>query len=85
MKRAAAKLRPAPASVVLFGSAATGEARAGSDIDVLIVRPSGDTDEDAWTTSLMRWVSRIVRAYAAKESAVKSATRLVEIARRLII
>ncbi|MGI8775307.1 MAG: nucleotidyltransferase domain-containing protein [Actinomycetota bacterium] len=59
MRRTAAKLRPAPASVVLFGSAATGEARAGSDIDVLIVRPSGATDEDAWTTSLMRWVSRI--------------------------
>lgn len=59
LRTTAAKLRPAPASVVLFGSAATGRARSGSDIDVLIVRPAGDIDEDAWTTSLITWVSRI--------------------------
>ena len=59
MQRSAAKLRPAPTSVVLFGSAATGEARASSDIDVLVVRPSGDPDDDAWTTALVKWVSRI--------------------------
>lgn len=59
MRRTAAKLKPVPASVILFGSAATGEARAGSDIDVLIVRASDDTHDDAWTTVLMKWVTRI--------------------------
>ena len=59
MRRTTAKLSPAPASVVLFGSAATGEAHAGSDIDVLIVRSSDDADDDVWTTALMKWVSRI--------------------------
>ena len=59
LRTTAAKLRPAPASVVLFGSAATGRARAASDIDVLIVRSADDADEGVWTTSLMKWVSRI--------------------------
>ena len=59
LRTTAEELRPAPASVVLFGSAATGAARAGSDIDVLIVRPADGVDEDAWTTSLINWVSRI--------------------------
>jgi predicted nucleotidyltransferase len=59
LRTTAAKLRPAPASVVLFGSAATGTARAGSDIDLLIVRSADDVDEDNWTPSLMKWVSRI--------------------------
>jgi len=59
LRTTAAKLRPAPASVVLFGSAATGQARATSDIDVLIVHPAGDVDEDAWTASLINWVTRI--------------------------
>lgn len=57
MRRTARRLKPAPASIVLFGSVATGQARAGSDIDVLVVRSSG-VDDDAWTTSLMSWVSR---------------------------
>jgi predicted nucleotidyltransferase len=59
MRTTTARLRPPPASVILFGSAATGEARAGSDIDVLFVRSSGDANDDAWTSSLMTWVSRI--------------------------
>lgn len=59
MRKTAARLRPAPASIVLFGSVATGKARAGSDIDVLVVRPSGGVDDDTWTASLMRWTSRI--------------------------
>jgi predicted nucleotidyltransferase len=57
LRTTAAKLRPAPASVVLFGSAATEAARVGSDIDVLVVRPSDDVDEDAWTAALIGWVS----------------------------
>ena len=59
LRTTASKLRPAPASVVLFGSAAAGEARVESDIDLLIVRPANDVDDAAWTTSLMKWVSRI--------------------------
>lgn len=59
MRKTAAKLRPAPASMVLFGSAATGQARAGSDIDILIVRPMDATDDDAWTTSVMKWAAHI--------------------------
>lgn len=59
LRRTAAKLRPAPVSVVLFGSAATGEVRADSDIDVLVVRPVDVTDDDAWTTAVMRWAAHI--------------------------
>lgn len=59
MRTTAAKLKPPPACIVLFGSVARGTARADSDIDVLIVRPSDDLDEDAWTASLTRWASRI--------------------------
>lgn len=59
MRKTAARLKPAPASIVLFGSVATGSARAGSDIDVLFVRPTGAMDDDAWTAGLMKWTSRI--------------------------
>jgi predicted nucleotidyltransferase len=45
--------------MVLFGSAATGEARADSDIDVLVVRPIDATDDDVWTAALMKWVAHI--------------------------
>lgn len=59
LRRTAAKLRPAPASIVLFGSAASGEARVGSDIDLLVVRAVGATDNDAWTTAVTSWVNHI--------------------------
>ena len=59
IQRSAAELRPTPASVVLFGSAATGEARADSDIDVLVVRPVDATDDDSWTTAVTRWAAHI--------------------------
>lgn len=59
MRKTTARLRPAPASVVLFGSAATGEAGADSDIDLLVVRPAGDTDDDAWTPAIMKWTAHI--------------------------
>jgi DNA-binding transcriptional ArsR family regulator len=42
----AASLVPAPVSLVVFGSFARGEATAGSDIDVVVVRPTG-VDEEA--------------------------------------
>jgi predicted nucleotidyltransferase len=59
MRKTVARLKPGPASVVLFGSVATGSARAGSDIDVLVVRPTSAMDDDAWTAGLMRWTTRI--------------------------
>lgn len=75
MRRTAAKLRPPPASVVLFGSAASGEARADSDIDVLLVRPSDDTDEGAWTTAVMKWVSRVREFSGNSVNVVEEAER----------
>jgi predicted nucleotidyltransferase len=59
MRRTAAKLLTAPASVMLFGSAATAEAHTGSDIDVLVVRPADVVDDDAWTSALIKWTAHI--------------------------
>jgi predicted nucleotidyltransferase len=53
---------PDPASLVIFGSFATGEARVGSDVDVLAVRPAGVRgDDQQWVDSLGRWVDRAAR------------------------
>ena len=53
---------PVPASLVIFGSFATGEARISSDIDVLAVRPAGVRGDDGqWVDSLGRWVDRAAR------------------------
>lgn len=42
-----------PVAVVLFGSAATGRATEGSDLDLLVVRPAGcDPDAAPWQTQL---------------------------------
>lgn len=44
---------PAPTYVALFGSAARGDMREDSDIDLLVVRPDGvDTDDEAWAEQL---------------------------------
>jgi hypothetical protein len=53
---------PTPASLVVFGSFATGRAREGSDIDVLVVRPSGvDADDPGWIDSVGHWADRAGR------------------------
>jgi predicted nucleotidyltransferase len=61
--RAASKIRPAPVSVITFGSFARGDSEPDSDIDVIIVRPTGiDADDDRWTQTIERWrtiVSRV--------------------------
>ncbi|MHB8247026.1 MAG: MarR family transcriptional regulator [Acidimicrobiales bacterium] len=58
----AASITPAPASLVVFGSFARGQARAGSDLDVLAVRPAGlPHDDDGWTDSLGAWSDRARR------------------------
>ncbi|MDQ3158421.1 MAG: nucleotidyltransferase domain-containing protein [Actinomycetota bacterium] len=44
-----------PLSVELFGSVASGEATAESDVDILIVKPNMPTDdEDAWDRNVAR-------------------------------
>ena len=53
----AGAIRPAPASLVLFGSLARSEADAGSDIDVLVVRRADvDGDNEHWNESLDDWL-----------------------------
>jgi predicted nucleotidyltransferase len=63
MRHAASKIRPAPVSVITFGSFARGDSDVDSDIDVLIVRPTGiDADDERWAQTLERWrtfVSRV--------------------------
>ena len=56
MGRTASKIRPAPVSVITFGSFARGDSEPDSDIDVIIVRPTGvDADDDRWTQTIERW------------------------------
>lgn len=65
MRQLAADITPPPASLVVFGSFARGEAGPESDIDVLAVRPAGmdsDSDSDEWTESLGVWTERARRA-----------------------
>ena len=53
---------PAPASLVLFGSFASGTARAESDVDVLAVRSEGTAaDDERWIDSLGRWTDHASR------------------------
>lgn len=59
----AADITPPPASLMVFGSFARGEAGPESDIDVLAVRPGGvGSDNDSWTESLGLWTDRAKRA-----------------------
>ena len=58
----AAQLSPPPTSVIVFGSFAQGTARAGSDIDILVIRPdSVDDDHQGWHAALEEW-----RQYAGR-------------------
>ena len=62
MGRAASKIRPAPVSVVTFGSFARGDSEPDSDIDVIVVRPTGiDADDDRWTHTIEQWRATVSR------------------------
>ena len=51
-----------PASVIVFGSFARRDARADSDIDVVVVRPGGvDEDDDHWAASIEQWRTDVRR------------------------
>lgn len=52
----ARKMDPRPVSAVVFGSFARGEADAASDLDVVLVRPAGVSEEDGrWMSSAEAW------------------------------
>lgn len=57
------RFSPKPEAVVLFGSVAKGTAKAGSDIDLLLVRPNRiREDDDAWQDQLFRLTLAIQNA-----------------------
>jgi predicted nucleotidyltransferase len=60
MRQIAEGLPVTPTSAIVFGSFARGEADAESDIDTLMVRPSGigELDED-WSASVQQWIDRV--------------------------
>lgn len=62
LRQGARGIRPAPASIVAFGSFAAGTATRDSDVDVLAVRAK-DVPEDngEWLDSLGHWVDRAAR------------------------
>jgi predicted nucleotidyltransferase len=63
LRRSAAEIQPAPASLIVFGSFVRGDADVRSDIDVLVVRPKLTGDAlDVWTDSLGRWAGQASRA-----------------------
>jgi DNA-binding transcriptional ArsR family regulator len=54
--QAAADLPVAPASVIVFGSFARGEAGTDSDLDAVFVRPDAvGPDDDEWASSVEQW------------------------------
>ena len=60
--RMASAMPNPPASVIVFGSFARREARTGSDIDVLVVRPTDiDEDDEGWANQLDDWRNGVGR------------------------
>jgi predicted nucleotidyltransferase len=60
MREIAEGLPVSPASVIIFGSFARGEADAASDIDTLFVRPSGIGESDeAWSAAVQQWTDQV--------------------------
>jgi predicted nucleotidyltransferase len=60
MRQIAEVLPVSPTSVIVFGSFARGEADADSDIDTLMIRPSGVSEsDDAWYEAVRQWIDRV--------------------------
>jgi len=80
--RSAASLPRPPTSVIVFGSFARREAGPDSDIDVVVVRPAGvSEDDEAWAESVEAWrgdVRRLTgnRVGVLEVSAQEAASRL---------
>jgi hypothetical protein len=59
-----------PASGVLFGSAARGEAGRASDLDLLMIRPAGtNADDDSWREQVMA-LERAASAWTGNDARV---------------
>ena len=84
LEEAAADMKPAPVSIVLFGSLARGEADEDSDIDVLVVRdPEIPDDDGAWLDAVGRWTSFARRVTGNPVNVVeKSADEVPNLTRR---
>ncbi|MBA3809659.1 MAG: nucleotidyltransferase domain-containing protein [Solirubrobacterales bacterium] len=77
-----------PCVALLFGSAARGEARAASDLDVLVIRPAGhEPDSSPWQDQLLAlqrsasaWTGNDTRVleYGEGEVAAASSERVLE-------
>lgn len=52
---------PKPAYAAVFGSAAHGAMTTGSDIDLLLIRPNGLVDDDAWDAQAQALSARVTR------------------------
>jgi predicted nucleotidyltransferase len=64
--------RLAPASVVVYGSVARGEATPGSDLDLLVVRPDAiEPDEASWQHQLAELADRVQRWTGRRASVVE--------------
>jgi predicted nucleotidyltransferase len=84
----AAELSPTPTSVIVFGSFAQGSARAGSDIDIVVIRPDSVGDDDRpWHAALEDWRQRVRRLTGNPieilEAAAADASRLLRSRRPL--
>lgn len=78
LRELAASVTPAPASLVVFGSFARGEAGPDSDIDVLVVRPAGLLgDANDWTDSIGQWADQATRALGNPVNLIEAAAEEV--------
>lgn len=70
----ASAIVPVPASLIVFGSFARGEADSESDVDVLAVRPLGlRDDDDGWADALWVWIDAATRAVGNPVNVIEAA------------
>jgi len=63
IKRIVAGFQRAPLAVVIFGSVAKGSSQAGSDLDLLVIRPNHVSPEDsAWEAQTLELVVQLERS-----------------------